>query len=82
MYNMLGRSSYTGGAVTRALVNEIEHGRLSEELLYNVFEEVAFDVFPGLDRVMEDMEVEGVGRVSLSGSGPAPFLPGVRCSRG
>ena len=73
MYNMLGRWSYTGGAVTRALVDEIEHGRLSEELLYNVFEEVAFDVFPGLDRFMEDMEVERVGRVSLSGSGPALF---------
>ena len=73
MYGMLGRSSCTGGAVTRALVDEIELGRLSEELLYNVFDEVAFDVFPGLDRVMQDMEKAGAGRVNLSGSGPALF---------
>ena len=75
MYNMLGKSSYTGGTVTRAMVDEIEIGRFPEELLYNVFEEVAFDVFPGLDEVMEDMSAAGVGRVSLSGSGPALFSP-------
>ena len=73
MYGMLGRSSYTRGEVTRALVDEIQLGRFSEELLYNVFEQVAFDVFPGLDRAMQDMEKAGAGRVNLSGSGPALF---------
>ena len=56
MYNLLGRESYSGGQVTRALVDAMEQGRFSWQMLYNAFESVAFDVFPGLDGVMRDME--------------------------
>ena len=73
MYNLLGRESYSGGQVTRALVDAMEQGRFSWQMLYNAFESVAFDVFPGLDGVMRDMEATGAQHVSLSGSGPALY---------
>ena len=73
MYAQLDRESYTRGQVTKALVNAMEQGRLSWQMLYNAFEAVAFDVFPGLDGVMRDMEAVGARHVSLSGSGPALY---------
>ena len=73
MYAQLDRESYTRGQVTKALVNAMEQGRLSWQMLYNIFESVAFDVFPGLDGVMRDMEAVGAQHVSLSGSGPALY---------
>ena len=73
MYNLLGRESYTRGQVTRALVDAMEQGRFSWQMLYNAFESVAFDVFPGLDGVMRDMEAVGARHISLSGSGPALY---------
>ena len=73
MYGLLDDESYTDGKVTRALVDAIERGAPYRHLLYNAFEPVAFDVFPGLDRVMRDMEDCGAKQVSLSGSGPALF---------
>ena len=73
MYNLLDRESYTRGQVTRALVDAIKQGRFSWQMLYNAFESMAFDVFPGLDGVMRDMEAVGAHHVSLSGSGPALY---------
>ena len=73
MYSRLDRDSYTDGQMTRAMVDAMEQGRFSWQMLYNAFESVAFDVFPGLDRVMRDMEASGAQHVSLSGSGPALY---------
>ena len=73
MYGLLDRDSYTDGKVTRVFVDAVERGEFSRQMLYNVFESVAFDVFPGLDRVMRDVEDAGVRQVSLSGSGPALY---------
>lgn len=73
MYGMLDRESYTDGKVTRVFVDAVERGEFSQQMLYNVFESVALDVFPGLDRVMRDVEDAGVRHVSLSGSGPALY---------
>ena len=73
MYAQLERESYTRGQVTKALVDAMEQGRFSWQMLYNIFESVAFDVFPGLDGVMRDMEAVGAQHVSLSGSGPALY---------
>lgn len=73
MYGLLDSESYTDGKVTRVFVDAVERGEFSHQMLYNVFESVAFDVFPGLDRVMRDVEDAGVRHVSLSGSGPALY---------
>ncbi len=73
MYAMLDSESYTDGKVTRVLVDAVERGEVSHQMLYNVFEPVAFDVFPGLDAVTRDVERVGARHVSLSGSGPALF---------
>ncbi len=73
MYSMLDGDSYTDGKVTRVLVDAVERGEFSHQLMYNAFEPVAFDVFPGLDGVMRDMEACGIRHVCLSGSGPALY---------
>ena len=73
MYGLLDRESFTDGKVTRVFVDAVERGEFSQQMLYNVFESVAFNVFPGLDRVMRDVEDAGVRHVSLSGSGPALY---------
>ena len=73
MYGLLDSQSFTDGKVTRVLVDAIERGSISHQMLYNAFESVAFDVFPGLDAVTRDMEDAGVRHVSLSGSGPALY---------
>ena len=46
MYGLLDSESFTDGKVTRVLVDAIERGSLSHQMLYNVFESVAFNVFP------------------------------------
>ncbi len=73
LYSMLSPDSYTGGRVTRALSEAINRGCFPTELLYNVFEEVALDAFPGLAAVMEDMEEAGAEFTRLSGAGPALY---------
>ena len=73
LYSMLGKTSYTNGQVTRALVNAINFSCFSHELLFNVFEQVAVDAFPGLDGIMEDMNQAGADFVHLSGTGPALY---------
>ena len=73
MYGMLDSESYTDGKVTRFFVDSVERREFSQQMLYNVFESVAMDVFPGLDGVMRDMERVGARYVSLSGSGPALY---------
>ena len=73
MYALLDREFYTSGQVTRALVEAMDQGCFSWQMLYNAFEAVAFDVLPGLDGVMRDVEASGACHVSLSGSGPALY---------
>jgi len=73
LYSMLKPSAYTDGHATRSFADALGRGRFSPHLIFNVFEQVAFDAFPGLDAVMRGMEEAGAGTVSLSGSGPALF---------
>ena len=73
LYSMLGRDSYTDGRVTRALTDAIDQGRFSSDLSFNVFEQVAFDAYSGLDRVMRDTIQAGATFVHLSGTGPALY---------
>ena len=74
MYQLLDAESYTGGQVSRAMVDAIAQGHFSHQLLFNAFESVAFDVFPRLADVMADMEACGAQHVSLSGSGPSLYI--------
>ena len=73
LYSLLKEDFYTDGKVTRNLADAINQGRFSGELLFNGFERVAFDAFPGLDRVIEDMNRAGATFVCLTGTGPAVY---------
>ena len=73
LYSMLKPSAYSDGHVTRSFADALSRGRFSPHLMLNVFEQVAFDAFPSLDRVMRAMEEVGAALVHLSGSGPALF---------
>lgn len=71
LYRSLQASHHTRGEFTERAVKAIRHGRLPE--LHNVFENVAFDVFPGLRGFWQRFEASGAGEVHLAGSGPVLF---------
>ena len=74
LYANLRATHYTDGQITRKLVSRIERGEeLPSALLFNAFENVAFDCFAGLDIYRERMIGAGGGNVHLAGSGPTLF---------
>lgn len=74
LYACLGASDYTSGEHTETLASHLERGGgIAQTMLYNVFERVADDAFPGLERVRQDMLAAGAGRVHLAGAGPSLF---------
>ena len=73
LYGMLSPESYTDGSITNNLVKSISRGGFQSQALFNVFQTVALNIFPGLDKVMEDMNEAGAKSVHLSGSGPSLF---------
>ncbi len=76
LYSRLTPEHFSDGSRTDRLVENLKAGKSVSDILYNVFEEVAFDAFPGLARV-RDRLIEATGRPPrLSGAGPALyFLP-------
>jgi 4-diphosphocytidyl-2-C-methyl-D-erythritol kinase len=74
LYSQLNPSHYTSGQHTAKLANHINHGGMIEaSFLFNVFEQVAFDFFPGLSEYRSSLLKAGAGNVHLAGSGPALF---------
>ncbi len=74
LYNMLQVGHYTTGLYTEKARNYLEkEGRIKPGLLYNVFDKVAGQAFPGLEVYRKLMAQAGVEKVSLAGSGPILF---------
>ena len=73
LYSMFGPEHYTDGSHTRRLVDALQSGRFSEEMLFNVFERVAPSAFPGFGQARQDFLEAGVDAVHLSGTGPALY---------
>lgn len=73
LYACLTPSHYSDGAPTRRMVGRLERGQFSQELASNIFEEVAFSVFPRLEELHRRVEAALGRAVHLSGSGPALF---------
>ena len=73
LYSMLTPQEYTDGSHSQELVEAIKSGRFSKELLFNVFEGVAPLAFPGFEGARQHFLEEGVGKVHLSGTGPAMY---------
>ncbi len=73
LYSRITPAHYSNGGVTRDMVRNMMQGQLVESGLHNVFEEVAFQAFPGLNDLYRRVSPIVAGRPHLSGAGPAFF---------
>ncbi|MBA7530106.1 4-diphosphocytidyl-2-C-methyl-D-erythritol kinase [subsurface metagenome] len=74
LYASLKASHYTDGQITERLVEELKEGReFIPSLLFNTFDNVAFDSFTGLREYWQKFLKVGARSVHLAGSGPALF---------
>jgi len=74
LYSQLTPSQFTPGELSQRFAHHPPQGLAAlEEAMFNVFEAVAFDSFPGLDRYRRHLIAAGASRVHLAGSGPALF---------
>ena len=67
--------STDGGFTARAVETWSQNRQVDRSLLFNVFDEVAFDAFPGLEGYWRRFEEAGAAHIHLAGSGPALFAP-------
>lgn len=76
LYSCLKQRHFTDGQfVSTALRNWHQGKQVDVSLLFNVFEKVAFDAFPGLEAYWKRFEQAGAINIHLVGSGPALFAP-------
>jgi 4-diphosphocytidyl-2-C-methyl-D-erythritol kinase len=74
LYSILRSSHYTTGDLTERAISAMDGGKiLHESMIFNVFDSVAFEAFPGLGKYWNDFLHVGVGNVHLAGSGPVLF---------
>ena len=74
LYVSLKINHYTDGQITENFATALTEGReFKPSLLFNTFENVAFDQFPGLKVYKEHFIKLGASNVHLAGSGPALF---------
>jgi 4-diphosphocytidyl-2-C-methyl-D-erythritol kinase len=74
MYNNLRVADFTEGQFVQRALSSLRQGKaIDRSLIFNVFEEVAFDFFPGLDKYRKTLEEAGAPGVYLAGSGPCLF---------
>ena len=76
LYARLDDQHFTQGQFTDKAVAAWSGDRqISPSLLFNVFDKVAFDAFPGLEEYWKRFEEAGGADIHLAGSGPAIFAP-------
>lgn len=76
LYARLDNRHFTRGQFSGKAVEAWSGDRqISPSLLFNVFDEVAFDAFPGLEEYWKRFEEAGAVGIHLAGSGPALFAP-------
>lgn len=73
MYAALKTEHFTDGAITQKLVNALHNNKFDSAMLFNTFENVAYDCYAGLKVYQEHLLKLGAERVHLAGSGPALF---------
>ena len=83
LYGSLSHANYTPGHLTRKLEARIRGGGdVPPQLLFNVFDEVSRDAFPGLDSYWETFHSLGAREIHVAGSGPSLFAPVSRREQG
>jgi len=74
MYNALDTAYFTEGQFVQVALASLRQGKaIDPGLMFNIFEKVAFDFFPGLDGYRKNLEEAGAPGVYLAGSGPCLF---------
>jgi 4-diphosphocytidyl-2-C-methyl-D-erythritol kinase len=74
MYGKLDAAHYTRGQFVQKALSSLRQGKgIDHSLIFNVFENVAFDFFAGLDKCRKTLEEAGAPGVHLAGSGPCLF---------
>ncbi len=74
MYSNLRVADFTGGQfVEQARACFRKEKAIDRSVMFNVFERIAFDFFPGLDKYRMIMKENGAPGVYLAGSGPCLF---------
>lgn len=74
LYTKLNRTLYTDGQITGELVSLLTKGRdMTQDNLFNIFENVAFTAFERLGEYRQIFLKAGATSVHLAGSGPALF---------
>jgi 4-diphosphocytidyl-2-C-methyl-D-erythritol kinase len=74
LYASLKTSHYSNGQMTEELVTSLTMGKaVASSNLFNVFENVAYNSFDGLDDYRSRFLKAGAGSVHLAGSGPTLF---------
>ena len=76
LYGRLNETNFTKGALTRKLQARIRGGGdVPPQFLFNAFDDVAFDAFPGLEQYWNTLYSLGAREIHLTGSGPSMFAP-------
>jgi 4-diphosphocytidyl-2-C-methyl-D-erythritol kinase len=74
LYNRLTTSHFTKGQLVHAALPLLRKGKMIDpSLMFNVFEEVAFNFSPKLNAYRTMFEEAGASKVYLAGSGPCLF---------
>ena len=73
LYAGLKSSHYTGGQITEKLVKALNDEKFRPSMLFNTFENVAFELFPKLKLYRDHFVKLGAYQVHLAGSGPTLF---------
>jgi 4-diphosphocytidyl-2-C-methyl-D-erythritol kinase len=74
MYSALKQSHFTDGRITGKLVQTLHKDRpFHTSLLFNTFENIAFENYPGLQVYKEHLTKLGAPHVHLAGAGPTLF---------
>ena len=73
MYSLLSPAHYSDGGVTRRMVQALVGGGFAPDLMYNVFEAVAWQAFPDSSWLYQGSGGPTIERLHLCGAGPAWF---------
>ena len=77
MYSRLTLAHYSDGGTTTRLIQILTEGQFVSEsvvgLAHNIFEEVAYQVFPQLEQIWQLVDSITANPVRLAGAGPALF---------
>lgn len=83
MYSRVTPGHYTGGLLTRKLEARIRGGGdVPAEFLYNAFDEIVGEAYPGLEEYRDVLGSLGAQEIHLAGSGPSLYAPVSRREQG